>query len=369
MCGKTMFRLLALGVLMSCVGQGRAAAAPPWASLGLNDQVEANENKSYAVAEENGPWMIMACSFSGEGAEKQAKELVLELRKRYKLEAYVHQAKFEVGKIEGRGFDKYGRPKKMRAYNNKSENTEIAVMVGNFPSANDPEAQKVLKKIKSASPKCLDVKENQSTHLSFADFKLKMPGANKAPGPMSFAFMTTNPVLPSEYFAPKTLDPLIVDMNKNAEFSLLECPGKYTVKVATFRGQSVIDQREIKKIEEGKEKLESSLTQAALKAHELAKALRLKGYDAYEFHDRCESVVTVGSFRSLGAQTPDGGIDPDPNIKRIIKTFEAKQKIAAGQPMPVERESLVGIFFDIQPIVMEVPKQSISASLNRPRME
>jgi hypothetical protein len=139
--------------------------------------------------------------------------------------------------------------------------------------------------------------------------------------------------------------------------------------VATFRGQSVIDQREIKKIEEGKEKLESSLTQAALKDHELAKALRLKGYDAYEFHDRCESVVTVGSFRSLGAQTPDGGIDPDPNIKRIIKTFEAKQKIAAGQPMPVERESLVGIFFDIQPIVMEVPKQSISASLNRPRME
>ena len=56
------------------------------------NRVEADPDRPYPVKEENGPWMIMACSFSGDGAEKQAKDLALELRKRYKLEAYTHKS-------------------------------------------------------------------------------------------------------------------------------------------------------------------------------------------------------------------------------------------------------------------------------------
>ena len=53
-------------------------------------------------------------------------------------------------------------------------------------------------------------------------------------------------------------------MNKNVTHSLLDCPGKYTVQVAHFTGQVIIDQREIRAIESGKQ-VESSLTRAAAK--------------------------------------------------------------------------------------------------------
>ena len=53
--------------------------------------------------------MIMATTFSGEGAEEQAQELVYELRKEYKLPAYSYQKKFEFSKpVEGKGLDTHG---------------------------------------------------------------------------------------------------------------------------------------------------------------------------------------------------------------------------------------------------------------------
>ena len=46
----------------------------------------------------------MVCSFSGEKAREEAKELALELRKRYKLPSYVYEKKFDLGKdLIGRG--------------------------------------------------------------------------------------------------------------------------------------------------------------------------------------------------------------------------------------------------------------------------
>jgi len=62
----------------------------------------------------------------------------------------------------------------------------------------------------------------------------------------------------------------------------------------------------------------------ARKAHELTLALRQKGYEAYEFHDRGASIVTVGSFDSLGTRRPDGKIELDPRIVQIINTFAAE---------------------------------------------
>ena len=68
-------------------------------------------------------------------------------------------------------------------------------------------------------------------------------------------------------------------------YSLLDCPGKYTVQVATFKGKVIIQQNEIRAIEDGKP-MESELAEAAQKADKLARALRMKGYEAYQFHDR-----------------------------------------------------------------------------------
>ena len=73
--GKRTFRLwMAVGLLgASCAA---AAAAPPWGNLISMKSVSADLEKPYPITEANGPWMVMACSFSGEGAEKQAQELV-----------------------------------------------------------------------------------------------------------------------------------------------------------------------------------------------------------------------------------------------------------------------------------------------------
>ena len=39
-----------------------------------------------------------------------------------------------------------------------------------------------------------------------------------------------------------------------------------------------------------------TLEEAAENAHILTESLRQQGYEAYEFHDRDQSIVTVGSF-------------------------------------------------------------------------
>ena len=41
------------------------------------------------------------------------------------------------------------------------------------------------------------------------------------------------------------------DLNKDLEYSLLKCPGKFTVQVATFRGRVEIDQKKIEEIQKG----------------------------------------------------------------------------------------------------------------------
>ena len=129
----------------------------------------------------------------------------------------------------------------------------MAVLVGNYQSADDADAQKTLQKIKFATPQALEVKEGKQTHQTLTGWRMiqrqvyeAIGSEKKQKGPMGHAFVTTNPLLPPEYFAPRNgLDPLVLEMNRNAEFSLLDCPGKYTVQVATFKGEVIIKQDEI----------------------------------------------------------------------------------------------------------------------------
>ena len=70
-------------------------AAPPWNKLVVFKHLETDPKEMYAIDEDNGPWMIMAATFSGEGAEDQARQLIHELRSEFKLPAYSYQKKFE----------------------------------------------------------------------------------------------------------------------------------------------------------------------------------------------------------------------------------------------------------------------------------
>jgi hypothetical protein len=376
MSGKRIFLFSAWGCLALLSASASLTAAPPWENWDLFKQVEADPDKDYTLTENHGPWLIMATSFSGEGAEGQAHDLALELRKRYKLPAYVHKMRFNLEDVRGRGVNRYGAPPKMR-YRNGNEIKEIAVMVGDFPAVNDAGAQKVLKKLKFTVPKCLEVKGGAATNQTLAGWRLIQKEAQswvgseqKSKGPMGHAFITRNPLLPEECFVSKGLDPIVLEMNKHVEHSLLDCPGKYTVLVATFKGQVLIDQKQIAEIEQGEKKFDSGLGKAALKAHQLTEALRMKHYEAYEFHDRYASIVTVGSFDSVGTPLPDGRIDLNPVIVIIMKTFGSIGGFVAEKPgLQTAGKSLAGIPFDLQPMPVEVPRRSISTEINRSQSE
>jgi hypothetical protein len=341
-----------------------AGAAPPWENLLTFKRVEADPEKSYRLTRDNGPGLIIASTFSGEGADEQARELVLELRRRYKLPAYVHKMRFDLGRdVGGRGIDRYGEPIRWR-HQSGPEIAETAVLVGDYPSVDDPRAKEILQTLKYARPECLKIGGGKKTHQSLASLRqiqraiLKSGNSKKKKGPMNHAFIAPNPLVPKGEIVPRGLDPLVVKMNKGIKHSLLNCPGKYTVQVAHFTGKVIVDQQEIQRIEKGKRMKQSRLDEAAEKAHKLAKALRLKGWEAYEFHDRYASLVTVGSFESAGTPRRDGKIEINPKIHRIMESFKGKQPATGG---PVAAQLVVGIPLDLQPIPVRVPKQSIAA--------
>ena len=147
--------------------------------------------------------------------------------------------------------------------------------------------------------------------------------AKKELGPMRHAFVAPNPLLPPDYFNQRGLDEETIALNRDVPYSLLECPGKYTVQVATFKGSCVIRQADIQDIESGRKEMGNQLAVAAERADALVKELRRLGYDAYQYHDRYTSIVTVGNFKSPGEQLPNGQIDFDPRIKGIIEVFHA----------------------------------------------
>ena len=347
------------------------AAAAPWGKMVLFKKIEADSNKTYHLKESNGPWMILAYTFRGPDADRKAQELTLELRKQYKLEAFSFAKQFDyTTTVRGKGVDRFGGPKRMR-YANSSKVREIAVLVGNYPSVDDPGVEKALAKIKYARPKTMATpgRPADKSESAWAKMRDRMLRKNndKKKGPMAMAFVTNNPMLPREYFAPTGLDPLVMKMNKGVKYSLLDCPGAFSVKVATFSGRSALGPAAIDKYK--RDKKTNALVDAAEKAHKMTMSLRKKGYEAYEFHDRYASFVTVGSFNRAGTPRRDGKIEIDPKIHALIKTFRAEQapvpQGAQGRALGAHLKYTSGIPHDIQPWIIRVPKTSIAATYAR----
>ena len=342
-------------VLLTLLAPIAVAPAVPWDALSAQKKVEADPQKLYPITQSNGPWMIMAATFHGDDAQEQAQKLVFELRSRFSLPAYTYEKTFDYTKPEqGRGLTPDGRPKMMH-YQQATVMKEVAVLVGDYQTVDDDGAQKVLTTLKK-----LDSTSVRSQLPAAA--KSAAGGENKYP--MRHALVVTNPLLPREYFAAKGVDKFVQDMNKDVPYSLLDCPGKYSVKVATFTGAAEIDPLKIREMEQKKDGFKSKLAEAAEKAHTLTAMLRQKKYEAYEFHDRQSSIVCVGSFEAIGMPCADGKIEIDPTIHKIMTVFGADQAgLATGTPL---KPKIVGnIALDIQPMPVEVPRRSISADYQR----
>lgn len=368
-----------IAVLAAVSGMGRiAAAAPPWKKLIPFKSVDSDPKESYWLTEDQGPWLIFATSFAGAGAENDAHALILELRERYKLEAYMHKRHFDFNEpVSGRGVNKYGKPKRMR-YRNQTSFDEIAVLVGNYSSYDAPDAEQTLEKVKRIEPRCLEVAgaSKEKTTQRFNVLRKLQRLVNLDPekhqaGPMRRAFIARNPLLPKEFFVGAGLDDFVLRMNKGVKHSLLDCPGNYTVRVASFRGESRFVGENSDESKEKEDDLlpslpglgkPSKLEIAAEKTHRLTEMLRDRDVKAYEFHDRFESIVTIGSFDSVGNKRSDGKIDLQPRILQIIKKYGPKRRPLPGQQSHgLKPRKLEGIAFDLQPLPVKVPKRSIGA--------
>ena len=362
---KLLVSILLLAVLSGLVMPSVAVAAKPWDLLIPFKHVDAEADKEYRLIEDHGPWMILASSFAGPGAERQARQLALELRKEFNLEAYVHHKTYDFSQpVVGLGLNRYGGPKVMR-YANAAKFDEIAVLVGHYQNVDDPKVDKALEKIKHARPDCLDISKNKTTTQRFVGFRdlyrrMTTDEYKRRKGPMGNAFVTRNPLLPQEYFVPRGLNPLVEEMNRRVDHSLLDNPGKFTVKIATFRGATTM---KLDAVANNGRNLPSKLEEAAVKAHKLTESLRKRGVEAYEFHDRYESIVTVGSFDSVGMPRPDGKTEIAPEIHKVMEAYGPKRQQLPGQnSVGLVPFTLNGIPCDVQPMPVEVPKTSIAAA-------
>ena len=276
--------------------------------------IEATKGKKYGITKQHGPWMIMVATLreapekmktEGISPEQAADELVYELRTRG-VPAYV--IKRDEALTNVLTTNKQGKEEE-RKYRLTEE---YCVLAGNYASFDDPVINKTLEYIKKIHPECMK------------QGAIYRPRENQT-GPLSHAFKTINPLLSQDEVALMKKDPEIEYMNNDmGNLSLLKQSGKYSVVVATFAGKSVYSKsaNEAKKMKEKLDSLDakndagSSFDAMYIEAWTLAKMLREKNIEAYVYHDRFKSVVTVGSFTA----------DNDPAIQQIKEKFSAKHK-------------------------------------------
>jgi hypothetical protein len=295
--------------------------------------------------------MIMVTSLRGdtpeseENANKAALDLVKEFRN-LKIPAWIHQQSEEIEEVAA--FDRTGQRVRRRV---SAQQHRVCVLAGQYPSVEDKTAQETLAWIQKFHPKALEKGTYQAT-----------PGR---PGPLSRAFLTLNPMLTEEEIQAMAFhkDKLLQQLNKDRDFNLLGNRGKYTLQVATFQGASkhvVANGQKAEK--EATFKFDSmlkdniTLDKAGQDAWTLVHYMRAQGHDAYVYHERYKSVVTVGSFS-----------DPnDPAIGRAVQAYGAKMK----KDPNTRRDAVTPVIYqfpsnnggqnmfvlDPQPIIIKVPK-------------
>jgi hypothetical protein len=372
--------------------------------LGSYGFVGAAEKDHLAVKPEHGPWLIMAMTFHGEDAKTKADLLATELRRDHKLQAYCLNKRFDFTKpIEGAGFDPDGRERRMK-YRDSKVIDSYAVLIGDFDSIDSTSITETLNRVKALQPKSISTEAAIDTKAKTVDvhsyrnyLKKVLPSADGSakpstkPGPMQYAFVTRNPLLPAEFYKAPEIDKFVKTINDEkplSMYNLLDCKGKFSVRVAVFQGDDVTVSWGRQTSLTRDETKVSQLDQAAERAALTAVALRKAGYEAYQYHDRTQSYVTVGSFDELGTADASNRFTYDSRIQEIINRFGATKKITKSQYGNTQTPTLLfdlvdqklipelnnkdskalaenlrkySIAFDLRPAPMAVPRMTASS--------
>lgn len=314
------------------------------------------------LTEVDGPWMILAHSFAGADGRQEAEQLASQLTAEFGLPTFIHEENFDfTGKLDSPTAE--GR---VARYANQTRYQAFAVLAGEYNAVDDPQLVKDLKQIKAAKPAVFATEDDKTAPATESETPLDavrniqkglMARVGKtSPGPMRNAFATTNPMLPQEYFMTPEVDSFIMELNSPWEHNLLENPGKFTVVVATFSGLSTIaDGKRDKEFTPNSDRM----VKCAMLADKMTRELREDGIDAYQFHDRHASMVTIGSFDRLGANAPGGKFEYDAAIRAVMATYCAGNKLEATAKGPgLAPKHVKTIPFDVKPTPIAVPRKS-----------
>ncbi len=376
------FRVVCVAAALAALTAGDVVADGGWLPASWFAASGGDATAMFPLAEKDGPWLVLATTFRGDAARDEARRLAHELRDRHGFRAYTHEKAFDfTGRQPGAGLNPDGTRKTMR-YANAKQVIEVAVLVGDFSSCEDPRGQKTLQKIKGLKPAALGgatAKGNLVSEFLQANRDHLAAAATAAKPPLAAAMLIPNPLLPADYFARQEVDSFVQEMNAEVEHSLLDCPARYTVRVATFSGSGTFDAPADGQTGNSTGSLvdpsrlidmlrgtgwrdpqvrgvagESRLVEAADKAHRLTEALRRAGWQAWEFHDRDSSIVCVGGIEALTVPQAGGGQAVNPEISRIVASLGPDPAaLASGRVMP---RSFEGIMLDVQPKPIDVPR-------------
>jgi hypothetical protein len=316
-----------------------AASLP---ALGNPRDVEADPAKDYTVTPEAGQWLICTgASFTGPQAQQMAHELALEIRRRYKVPAFV----FKSGEKERREQQEHLERMHQLCPNVPVRIVRIeeqcAILVGGYKDMDS--ARRALNEIR---------KMKLPTDLSTSVGAERDPQGSRKEGakpagenPFVISFVVHNPTIPLEKETDKP-DPFLKELNDGRPYNLFKCRQPWTLAVAQYQGATVVQARNtssggfLKALgldSEAGKLLNASALQAESVAEVLNKisAQKQLGFEAYVLHTRNASVVTVGGF---------SGLD-DPNLR---KTQQLLATLSFREGSPIK------LF--VTPLPMQVPR-------------
>ncbi len=306
--------------------------------------------------------MICAAYFNGPTAPDLARQMVLQIRSGRHVPAYVFNYAEEERKKAQELVDQQRQALPFDAPPDGADRVvplprrhvvvnveeQCAVLIGGYPD--EDTAHKALLDVKKWPAPHLTVQEGREPFTWVAYDQGKEVVLNPFE---KMSMVVRNPSVPHDDAAPdRTKDKFLLTLNAGEEYSMLRCPGKYTLAVKEYVGLSMVkpEQAEssglMKMIGFGNRHEGDSLAMAANNAHELAKALEKSlgktGIQPYVLHTRTTSVVSIGAFNS-----PD-----DPGIQAVAQQLPAGSRCARAKDDPTKKDPL-GLF--PTPVLVPVP--------------
>jgi hypothetical protein len=301
-------------------------------------QTDTDPNKEYPVTPEAGHWLICAVPYVGPQAPQLAHEMVMEIRSRFKLPAYVLNRTEEERRKQEEELkyikQQYDEVNRLRQQNHEPEvaiprrlmpriQEQCAVLVGGYKDQET--AALALKEFKKLPPPSNERLCPLLTQVSLPEKSQEKPNPElhyAYANPFLNAFVVRNPTLPREPKNTDKNDPFLKKLNAREPYSLLKCKKPYTLVIAVFGGFHTF--QPARPSDEGFfEKLWGGNTGQMLdasgqNAHNLAEVLRSPrlNFEAYVLHTREGSMVTVGSFDR----------EDDPQIKGLQQALATRLK-------------------------------------------